>query len=107
MRDGKLLKAGDKIFNKELANTLEVIAEAGNADPFYDGELTQTIVQDIKSKGTRTFFLPYRTNEISVRDRNYQYTTNHDKMISQLRSSLRKVGCNLLARFKYLLFGQR
>ena len=56
MRDGKLLKAGDKIFNKELANTLEVIAEAGNADPFYDGTLTQTIVQDIKSKGTRTFF---------------------------------------------------
>ena len=52
MRHGKLLKAGDKIFNKELANTLEIIAEAGNADPFYDGTLTSTIVQDIKAKGT-------------------------------------------------------
>ena len=51
MRHGKLLKAGDKVFNKELANTLETIANAGNADPFYDGILTATIVQDIKSKG--------------------------------------------------------
>lgn len=51
MRKGKLLKAGDKIFNKELGNTLQVIADAGNADPFYNGQLSATIVRDVKSKG--------------------------------------------------------
>ena len=51
MQKGKLLKAGDKIFNKELGNTLQVIADAGNADPFYNGQLSATIVRDVKSKG--------------------------------------------------------
>jgi len=51
MPKGKLLRAGDRVYNKALGRTLETIANAGNADPFYDGPMSATIISDIKKHG--------------------------------------------------------
>eukprot|EP00111_Clytia_hemisphaerica_P007417 TCONS_00021559-protein len=51
IQKGKALKAGDTVYNKALGKTLSILAEAGNADPFYNGELTSTIVKEIKAQG--------------------------------------------------------
>ena len=48
---GKLLEVDDKLKNPELAETLQVIADAGNADPFYEGVMAGIIVDDVKKKG--------------------------------------------------------
>ena len=51
MPKGKLLRAGDRVYNKALGRTLETIANAGNADPFYDGSMSATIISEIKKQG--------------------------------------------------------
>ncbi len=48
---GTLLKTGDTVINLELADTLEIIAKAGNADPFYGGQIAEIIEEDIKEQG--------------------------------------------------------
>ena len=47
-RDGKILKKGDVITNKPLGNTLKIIANRGNADPFYRGKLARQFVKEVK-----------------------------------------------------------
>lgn len=51
MRNGKHLKEGDIITNLALGETLTAIAEAGNADPIYNGDFSGTIIKDIKKHG--------------------------------------------------------
>eukprot|EP00794_Sanderia_malayensis_P013924 gene13924-15375_t len=49
--NGTLKQAGEKIINLELADTLEIIANAGNADPFYSGQIADIIEEDVQEKG--------------------------------------------------------
>lgn len=58
-QSGNLLKAGDIVKFKKLADTLEVIAEKG-ADGFYSGRIAQDLISDIQEAGIvrRALFLP-------------------------------------------------
>uniref|UniRef100_A0A671X891 Glutathione hydrolase n=1 Tax=Sparus aurata TaxID=8175 RepID=A0A671X891_SPAAU len=49
-QSGNLLKAGDIVKFKKLADTLEVIAEKG-ADGFYSGRIAQDLISDIQEAG--------------------------------------------------------
>lgn len=49
-RDGRLLKAGERLVQKDLARTLRIIAEKG-ADAFYRGEIAEQIVGFCKQNG--------------------------------------------------------
>uniref|UniRef100_A0A671XEN2 Gamma-glutamyltransferase 5a n=1 Tax=Sparus aurata TaxID=8175 RepID=A0A671XEN2_SPAAU len=49
-QSGNLLKAGDIVKFKKLADTLEVIAEKG-ADEFYSGRIAQDLISDIQEAG--------------------------------------------------------
>ena len=49
--NGTLLKAGDWMKNPKLGDTLEAIAK--DPEAFYHSELTQDMVDDIKSAGKR------------------------------------------------------
>lgn len=54
-RDGKILKKGDQLKNNALAKTLQIIANHGNADPFYKGKLAKQFVKEVKKhKGVIT-----------------------------------------------------
>lgn len=44
------MKAGDKYYCTELANSLEAIAEGGS-DVFYKGEVGQKLIADIQGEG--------------------------------------------------------
>ena len=48
--DGESFKLGDKLIQKDLANTLRIIAENGKKG-FYEGEIADKIVNDIQSNG--------------------------------------------------------
>lgn len=48
--DGKAYEFGDKLIQKDLANTLKIISVKGKSG-FYEGEIAQKIVSDIKSNG--------------------------------------------------------
>ena len=48
--NGEPFKPGDKLIQKDLANTLKQISKNGNAG-FYEGEIAQKIVQDIQANG--------------------------------------------------------
>jgi len=50
-RHGQILKKGDKIKNKPLAKTLKIIADHGNADPFYRGKLAKQFVKEVRKEG--------------------------------------------------------
>jgi len=50
LRNGKLVNKGDTIRNPELAETLKIIANAGNADPFYTGKMAELFVKEVKNK---------------------------------------------------------
>lgn len=51
MRNGRYLGEGDIITNIALSNTLEAIADAGTADPFYNGEFSSIIAKEVKKQG--------------------------------------------------------
>lgn len=54
MKDGRTYQAGEKWVQKDLANTLSLIAKGGR-DAFYKGEIAQKIVADFqKNKGILT-----------------------------------------------------
>lgn len=48
--NGKLLKAGDKCFNVELANSLREVAEQG-AQAFYNGTVGERLIKDVRKAG--------------------------------------------------------
>ncbi|CAB16397.1 gamma-glutamyltranspeptidase Ggt2 [Schizosaccharomyces pombe] len=50
MPNGKVLRAGDKMFRPAYAKTLEIIANKG-IEPFYRGELTNSMVKFIQDNG--------------------------------------------------------
>ena len=50
-KDGTVKQKGDLIKNKALAKTLRTIAEAGNADPFYTGEMAKTFAREVAAQG--------------------------------------------------------
>ncbi|KAL8137029.1 hypothetical protein V2J09_003030 [Rumex salicifolius] len=47
---GKLLRTGETCYRKELANTLEAVAEKGPS-VFYEGEVGEKLVRDVKEAG--------------------------------------------------------
>lgn len=47
---GKLLKAGDRCYNVELGNSLEIIAEEG-PQAFYNGSVGEKLVKDVREAG--------------------------------------------------------
>ena len=49
VKDGRLVNKGDKIRNPALAVTLQKIADAGNADPFYTGNMAEKFVKEVSS----------------------------------------------------------
>ncbi|MEM6319743.1 MAG: gamma-glutamyltransferase family protein [Bacteroidota bacterium] len=54
MKEGRTYQAGEKLVQKDLANTLQLIAKGGQ-DAFYKGEIAQKIVADFqKNKGILT-----------------------------------------------------
>lgn len=48
VKNGKLLSKGIKIKNLPLSRTLQRIANAKNADPFYTGKMAKQFVKDVK-----------------------------------------------------------
>tara|TARA_B100001027_G_scaffold44611_1_gene28910 strand:+ start:3991 stop:5595 length:1605 start_codon:yes stop_codon:yes gene_type:complete len=48
--DGESFQLGDKLIQKDLANTLKIISEKGKKG-FYEGEVADKIVSDIQSNG--------------------------------------------------------
>lgn len=76
-RDGTPWRRGDVLVQKDLARTLELLAEKG-AKEFYQGEIARLIVADMEDNdGTLTFddFLSHTANwvkPISVNYRGYQ-----------------------------------
>lgn len=50
LKDGAVLKVGDRIFSPELATTLERIAQHG-AKAFYQGEIAEEIASTIQERG--------------------------------------------------------
>jgi gamma-glutamyltranspeptidase/glutathione hydrolase len=62
-KDGTPLQPGDRLVQKDLANTLEAIAKHG-PDAFYKGKIPQTIEAASKANGgllTAAYFSNYRT----------------------------------------------
>ena len=47
-----MVKEGDKHFRPRLAETLEHLAESGSSDIFYRGELGESIIAELKQKGS-------------------------------------------------------
>ncbi|XP_074635710.1 glutathione hydrolase 1 proenzyme-like [Acropora palmata] len=50
-RNGKLLRKGDRLRRPHLAKTLQFIARAGSAEPFYNGPMSKAIVKEVKAAG--------------------------------------------------------
>lgn len=50
-RNGKLLKKGDLLKRPQLAKTLQLIARAGSAEPFYNGAMSKTLVKEVRAAG--------------------------------------------------------
>lgn len=48
-RDGKLLKAGDKVRRENLAKTYEILAE--DPESFYSGEIAESMIKSIQENG--------------------------------------------------------
>ena len=80
---GQLYGAGDKITRLKLADTLQTIADEG-ADAFYNGSLSQSIVDEIQANGgiiTRQDLLDYDLDvreaiRIDMNDSFVAYTTH-------------------------------
>lgn len=49
--DGMLKNVGDLLVNKDMAQTLERIAQSGGSDIFYHGDLAEQIADDFKANG--------------------------------------------------------
>jgi gamma-glutamyltranspeptidase/glutathione hydrolase len=81
LKDGKPPKPGDRIQNKDLANSLRKIAEGG-ADAFYKGEIAEAIVKDMKENDgliTKKDLADYqpvilKTVSCDYRDYDFYYT---------------------------------
>ncbi|CAH3149698.1 unnamed protein product [Porites lobata] len=50
-RNGKLLKKGDLLRRPQLAKTLQFIARAGSAEPFYNGKMSKSLVKEVQEAG--------------------------------------------------------
>ena len=48
---GKLLKKGDLLRRPHLAKVLQLIANNGSAEPFYNGPMSKVLVNDVKAAG--------------------------------------------------------
>jgi len=48
--NGEIIAVGEKLYRKDLARTLELLAEGG-ADAFYTGEVAEAIVDSVQAKG--------------------------------------------------------
>ena len=62
--DGTWYKTGEKIYNKKLAETLEIIK--ANAEDFYNGNLSRQIVEDVNAAGgnfSKQDLLNYKVEE--------------------------------------------
>lgn len=68
--DGTPLKGGDKLIQKDLANSLRTLAERG-PDAFYNGELAQKMLADIQKKGgilTLQDFADWRNRLVRIQE---------------------------------------
>ena len=50
-RNGKLLKKGDRLTRPQLAKTLQYIARAGSAEPFYNGKMSKAVIREVQETG--------------------------------------------------------
>ncbi len=74
MKDGKVLQAGDRLVQNDLANTLEIIAKQG-PNAFYRGEIAAKIAQSVRDAGgvmTVDDIANYRTEIRDVIRGNYR-----------------------------------
>eukprot|EP00111_Clytia_hemisphaerica_P010087 TCONS_00029500-protein len=65
-KDGKWLKEGDLLINKELAKTMRIIRD--NPDDFYVGDLAKQIVKDINAEGGNMTHQDLANYKVKVRD---------------------------------------
>ena len=68
--DGMPLKGGDKLVQKDLANSLRLLADQG-PDVFYKGELGQKIIADIQKNGgiiSQKDFDEWRTRMVRIQE---------------------------------------
>ena len=49
--NGTILNTGETLINLELADTLEIIANANSSDPFYRGQIADIMEEEVNSKG--------------------------------------------------------
>jgi len=49
--DGVMIKEGDLHYRPRLAATLELLAKNGSADPFYHGEMGESIIEELQKQG--------------------------------------------------------
>ncbi|PFX13221.1 Gamma-glutamyltranspeptidase 1 [Stylophora pistillata] len=50
-KNGKLLRKGDLLKRPQLAKTLQLIARAGSAEPFYNGPMSKSIIKEVRNAG--------------------------------------------------------
>ena len=80
-KDGKLIQSGDLLINRDMANTLEILAEEG-PDSFYQGSLARTIIRDLEANGSfitgedLARYRPKKTGPLSTTYRGYTITSN-------------------------------
>ena len=68
VKDGRLVNKGDKIRNPALAVTLQKIADAGNADPFYTGNMAEKFVKEVSSNRGKITLTDLRSYTAVLRD---------------------------------------
>jgi len=79
--NGVLLRKGDNFKRPILANTFEKIAKDGGADIFYEGEIAEQIVADIKAAGGRMELSDLKGFKVEKRDP-LKTTVNKLQMLS-------------------------
>ncbi|RYV01205.1 gamma-glutamyltransferase [Shewanella sp. OPT22] len=85
-KDGKPLQAGDTLYQKDLAWSLEQIAKKG-PDAFYEGEIAKRIVQDMKDSGGLVTQADMANYVVADRKPVYTNYRNHELVIMPPPSS--------------------
>lgn len=80
-KDGTLIQQSDLLINRDMANTLEILAEEG-PDSFYRGSLARTMIRDLEANGSfitdedLACYRPKKSDPLSTTYRGYTITSN-------------------------------
>lgn len=61
------MKRGDLLKRPQLAKTLQLIARAGSAEPFYSGAMSKTLVKEVRAAGGILTFNDLKNYKVKFR----------------------------------------